>query len=556
MRKKVIVRLCEMLLMAVMCCMIWGDTVYAQTSADGFEYEINESSTIIITGYNGVEQNITIPSEIAGYKVGEIGDGAFSESTVKSVIISDGITRVGYRAFADCINLETIKLPESISYFSEEVFSNCSNLVNVSLPKDLKRISLTMFYGCSSLKNIDIPDTVTEIDNNAFYGCSSLESIDLPESLTSIGLDAFRECISLKTVTIPKNVQELEENIFKKCDELEEIKIAAGNKIYGTQDGVLFDKTTKTLVSYPAGKANFVYTVPEGIVIIGDHAFHENVGNLKTVELPESVKTLGTDTFYGERISIENLKFFSKDCVIAEEGAWYEEFTVNKEITLYGYAESTAQEYAEKFNRNFVELTEDDKLTYPTIFAPEEESSVEEPSDDKPSSQQSINNGEKGNATGNKITPNKNMSSNLSVGTVLNDRKSKATYTITVSGTAVEYKAPANKKVKKVTIPSSVTINGITYKVTSIAPNAFKKCKKLKKVTIGAGVTEIGKNAFSGCKNLKNVIVKSKSLKKVGKNAFKGINKTAKIKVPKKKIKAYTKLLKKAKVAKSVKITK
>ena len=142
---------------------------------------------------------------------------------------------------------------------------------------------------------------------------------------------------------------------------------------------------------------------------------------------------------------------------------------------------------------------------------------------------------------------NKNMSSNLNIGTVLNDSKTKATYTVTTAGAAVAYKAPANKKVKKVTIPSSVNINGITYKVTSIAPNAFKKCKKLKKVTIGIGVTEIGKNAFAGCKNLKNVIVKSKSLKKVGKNAFKGINKAAKIKVPKKQLKKYQKLFKKGK---------
>ena len=76
------------------------------------------------------------------------------------------------------------------------------------------------------------------------------------------------------------------------------------------------------------------------------------------------------------------------------------------------------------------------------------------------------------------------------------------------------------------------------------------------KITIGAGVTTIGKKAFAGCKNIKNIIVKSKSLKKIGKNAFKGINKTAKIKVPKNKLKAYKKLFKKAKLAKSIKVTK
>ena len=54
--------------------MIWGETAHAQTSEDGFEYEISESGTVKIIGYNGAEQNITIPSEIAGYKVEEIGD--------------------------------------------------------------------------------------------------------------------------------------------------------------------------------------------------------------------------------------------------------------------------------------------------------------------------------------------------------------------------------------------------------------------------------------------------------------------------------------------------
>lgn len=147
----------------------------------------------------------------------------------------------------------------------------------------------------------------------------------------------------------------------------------------------------------------------------------------------------------------------------------------------------------------------------------------------------------------------------VTLGSIIIDNKTKAKYKIigkSASGYSVSCVKFGSNKIKTAVIPDFVAINGVSYKVTSIAPNAFKKCKKLKKVTIGAGVTEIGKNAFSGCKNLKNVIVKSKSLKKIGKNAFKGINKTAKIKVPKKKIKAYTKLFRKAKVAKSVKITK
>ncbi len=101
-----------------------------------------------------------------------------------------------------------------------------------------------------------------------------------------------------------------------------------------------------------------------------------------------------------------------------------------------------------------------------------------------------------------------------------------------------------NKKVKTITIPKAIKINGESFKVVEIAKNACKGCKKLKKVTIGAEVKVIGSNAFAKCKKLKTIVIKSKKLKKVGKKAFAGIGKNASIRVPKSKVKAYRKLLK------------
>lgn len=63
----------------------------------------------------------------------------------------------------------------------------------------------------------------------------------------------------------------------------------------------------------------------------------------------------------------------------------------------------------------------------------------------------------------------------------------------------VVYTAPADKNVKKITVPATITVGGITYKVESVAPDAFKNCRKLTSVKISAGVQKIGKNAFSGC---------------------------------------------------------
>lgn len=110
--------------------------------------------------------------------------------------------------------------------------------------------------------------------------------------------------------------------------------------------------------------------------------------------------------------------------------------------------------------------------------------------------------------------------------------------------------------VSKLTIPSSVVVDGIRYRVKTIAANAFKGQKKLRSITISAGVTGIGIKAFYGCKNLKRIQIKTKALKNVGKNAFKGIHAKAKIKVPKAKLRMYKKLLRKKGQGKQVKITK
>ena len=143
----------------------------------------------------------------------------------------------------------------------------------------------------------------------------------------------------------------------------------------------------------------------------------------------------------------------------------------------------------------------------------------------------------------------------------LQDSGSKATYKVTGASAGkytVEYVKPASKTVKTATVPNSIKAGGITYKVTSIAPNAFKNNKKLTKVTIGKYITAIGTKAFYGCKKLKSITIKTTKLTsaKVGSKAFKGTHKKAVLKVPKSKLKSYKKFLGKKGVAKTAKIKK
>ena len=101
---------------------------------------------------------------------------------------------------------------------------------------------------------------------------------------------------------------------------------------------------------------------------------------------------------------------------------------------------------------------------------------------------------------------------------------SVSTGKVTVTAGEVAYTKTTNTGVTTLTIPSTVKINGITYKVTSVAPNAFANNNKLTKVTIGSYIKTIGSKAFYKCAKLKTVKI-GKNVTTIGTNAFYGCSK-------------------------------
>lgn len=115
---------------------------------------------------------------------------------------------------------------------------------------------------------------------------------------------------------------------------------------------------------------------------------------------------------------------------------------------------------------------------------------------------------------------------------------------------------PAKKNSTSIKIPSTVKLNGYSFKVTAISDKAFKNQKKLKKVILGSNIKKVGKESFRGCKKLKYVTISSKVLKSIGKNAFKNTEKKIKVTVPKKKYGSYKRLLNKANISKNARYVK
>ena len=122
-------------------------------------------------------------------------------------------------------------------------------------------------------------------------------------------------------------------------------------------------------------------------------------------------------------------------------------------------------------------------------------------------------------------------------------------YTVLKAGLSVRF-SKANPKAKNVTIPNTITVDGINYKVAEVGANAFKNNKKVKKVTIGANVVKIANKAFNKCPSLRNVIIKTTLLTKktASKKCFSKVHKKMVIKVPKKVKKSYAKIFKGFKV--------
>lgn len=141
-------------------------------------------TTGMITGYNGTDTVVVIPSKINGITVETIGHTAFRYSSVTSVTIPDSVTFISDSAFAYCSNLTNISIPNSVTSIGFSAFGGCTKLESITLPSSLRSISEALFSGCSQLTTIHIPVSVTSIENDAFDGCPSSMTVTYPGSKT------------------------------------------------------------------------------------------------------------------------------------------------------------------------------------------------------------------------------------------------------------------------------------------------------------------------------------------------------------------------------------
>ncbi len=139
---------------------------------------------------------------------------------IKTVVIANGISKIGMSAFFGCSGLTNATIPDSVRLIDAYAFNGCSSLLNIALPDGITDIEAYTFDGCINLTQVTIPDSVTTIGGWAFEGCSSLTSITLPKNLTLVGNYSFGYCSNLSAIELPDNVTRIENHAFAYCVKL------------------------------------------------------------------------------------------------------------------------------------------------------------------------------------------------------------------------------------------------------------------------------------------------------------------------------------------------
>ena len=139
---------------------------------------------------------------------------ATKNTTIKKIIISDGIEVIEGGAFVATESLEEVVLPSSILTLGDYSFLCCPNLKKVIIPSNVTNIGRSAFSNCFSLTEVVIPNSVESIGRNAFGSCRGLKKITIPDSVTNIEDFAFSGCDELTEITIPASVTKMGYNVF------------------------------------------------------------------------------------------------------------------------------------------------------------------------------------------------------------------------------------------------------------------------------------------------------------------------------------------------------
>ena len=257
-------------------------------------------------------------------------------TSLKKVVIPDGIKIIDGRAFACCASLSDIRIPDSVTSIGTSAFVGCRNLPPVTIGKQIDRIDYGAFSGTNCRLTVPDDHPFIQYEGGILYYKRPYEKrrllccVTAPENGRvvvpsdvdeySVFTEAFAMCTGLKEVLLPDGLKIIGPNLFWGCTDLERVELPDSiTEIYGSSEwmtggrensGAFAGCTSLKSITIPPNVKEIPYNtfqnctsleeiiIPDGVTVIGERAFR-NCVNLKHVTLPSSLKTLGRTAFDG-----------------------------------------------------------------------------------------------------------------------------------------------------------------------------------------------------------------------------------------------------------------
>lgn len=309
-------------------------------------YDEEGVCTVCRQGYYSAGLLFTLISEKEDYYCVAKGTCSDAEVIIPATYRNLPVKKIEQKAFKNCTTMTSVTIPNSVISIGDSAFSGCNNLTKITLPfvgasatansvydqvfgyifgyttgvGTVAGATIQCYYNAtnyhyyipSGLSTVVVTDGKS-IPANAFRGCSAITSITLPDTVNKISDRAFSDCSSLESIEIPSGVTEIGEDAFKGCEAITKVNYAGTAdqwaKIYfGYQTYELNNYANQTYTSfanptyytkdlYIQGELLTELRLTEGYTV-SSFAFY-GCKSLKSVELSDSIQSIGHSAFYG-----------------------------------------------------------------------------------------------------------------------------------------------------------------------------------------------------------------------------------------------------------------
>ncbi len=185
-------------------------------------------------------------------------------------------------------------------------------------------------WGNEQVTELTVSEGITRIGNSAFHLCGGLNVLHLPATLTHIHHCAFAMCNSLQKLFIPKNVAFIGQDAFAMCEKLVDIEVSPDNKVFIVQNGILYNKESKAVVTCSKAVSGKVY-LPNDTFGISSYAF-SGCNQVTEFVLPGGLRYIGENAFsWCEKIE----RVFIPDSVTCIEALAFDSCTRLREVSIF-----------------------------------------------------------------------------------------------------------------------------------------------------------------------------------------------------------------------------